>query len=117
MKFDAGKQLPPTIIAASPLMQALFRDVSLVAASETRVLVTGESGAGKEVVADMIHAWSPRVNGPLVKVNCAAIPEKSSRIGIVRPRKRLVHQSTSRSASDDSKMPKAARFFWTRLAR
>jgi DNA-binding NtrC family response regulator len=75
LKFDAGKQLPPNIIAASPLMQALFHDVSLVAASESRVLITGESGVGKEVVADVIHAWSPRAAGKLVKVNCAAIPE------------------------------------------
>jgi DNA-binding NtrC family response regulator len=75
LKFDAGKQLPPAIVAASPLMQALFRDVSLIAASESRVLITGESGVGKEVVADVIHSWSPRSAGQLVKVNCAAIPE------------------------------------------
>ena len=56
-------------------MQAVFRDASLIAPSETRVLITGESGVGKEVVADVIHAWSPRAAGPLVKVNCAAIPE------------------------------------------
>ncbi|HEY3861102.1 MAG TPA: sigma-54 dependent transcriptional regulator [Verrucomicrobiae bacterium] len=75
LKFDSGKQLPPNIVAASPLMQSLFRDVSLVAASESRVLITGESGAGKEVVADVIHGWSARARGNLVKVNCAAIPE------------------------------------------
>jgi DNA-binding NtrC family response regulator len=75
LKFDSGKQLPGHIVAASPLMQALFRDVSLIAASESRVLITGESGVGKEVVADVIHSWSPRAAGQLVKVNCAAIPE------------------------------------------
>ena len=66
---------PPHVMAKSPLMQAVFRDASLIAASESRVLITGESGVGKEVVADVIHAWSPRAPGPLVKVNCAAIPE------------------------------------------
>jgi DNA-binding NtrC family response regulator len=75
MRFSEGKQLPAHIIAGSPLMQALFRDISLVAPSESRVLITGESGVGKEVLAEVIHAWSGRVAGPLVKVNCAAIPE------------------------------------------
>jgi DNA-binding NtrC family response regulator len=75
LRFDAGKQLPPEIVAASPLTRALFGDASLVAASESRVLITGESGVGKEVVANVIHAWSARAAGPFVKMNCAAIPE------------------------------------------
>ena len=68
-------KLPPNVIANSPLMLAVFHDASLIAPSESRVLITGESGVGKEVLADVIHAWSARANGPLVKVNCAAIPE------------------------------------------
>ncbi len=72
---DKHPKLPGGIIAESPLMQALFRDAALVAPSESRVLITGESGVGKEVLAEAIHAWSARVSGPLVKVNCAAIPE------------------------------------------
>src|SRR5438445_746282 len=75
LKFGAERQLPAHVIAHSPLMQALFHDASLIAPSESRVLITGESGVGKEVVADVIHAWSERDAGPLVKVNCAAIPE------------------------------------------
>jgi DNA-binding NtrC family response regulator len=67
--------LPPGIIAVSPLMRAVFNDAALIAPSESRVLITGESGVGKEVLADAIHRWSPRAKGPLVKVNCAAIPE------------------------------------------
>src|SRR5476651_2693411 len=67
--------LPPGIIAASPLMQAVYRDAAVIAPSATRVLITGESGVGKEVVAELIHAWSPRAGGPCIKVNCAAIPE------------------------------------------
>lgn len=69
------RPLPTNIVARSPLMQALLRDASLIAASDSRVLITGESGVGKEVVADAIHFWSSRASGPMVKVNCAAIPE------------------------------------------
>ena len=75
LKFSADKHLPPHIVAVSPLMQALFHDASLIAPSESRILITGESGVGKEVLAEVIHAWSPRAGGPLVRVNCAAIPE------------------------------------------
>jgi len=68
-------KLPSQIVAESPLTREVFRQAALVAPSETRVLLTGESGVGKEVVADLIHTWSPRARGPLAKVNCAAIPE------------------------------------------
>jgi DNA-binding NtrC family response regulator len=73
--LDREMQLPPEVIAQSPLTVALFEEVALVAPSEARVLITGESGTGKEVVADVIHGWSGRARGPLIKVNCAAIPE------------------------------------------
>jgi len=75
LKFSADRQLPGYVVAKSPLMQAVFHDASLIAASDSRILITGESGVGKEVLADVIHAWSARAAGPLVKVNCAAIPE------------------------------------------
>ena len=54
LKFNADKQLPGYVVAKSPLMQAVFHDASLIAASESRILITGESGVGKEVVADVI---------------------------------------------------------------
>ncbi len=75
LKLADDRQLPGSVVAHSPQMQMLFRDAALIAASETRVLITGESGVGKEVLADVIHAWGTRATGPLVKVNCAAIPE------------------------------------------
>jgi DNA-binding NtrC family response regulator len=75
LRYGEDRQLPPNVVAQSPLMQAVFRDASLIAPSETRVLITGESGVGKEVLADVIHTWSARAAGSLVKVNCAAIPE------------------------------------------
>jgi DNA-binding NtrC family response regulator len=74
-RFIEDHDLPSHIVAESPLMRAVFRDVSLIAPSESRVLITGESGVGKEVIADVIHAWSARAQGPLIKLNCAAIPE------------------------------------------
>ena len=49
--------------------------ISQIAPSEANVLVTGESGVGKEVVANLIHARSRRAGGPLVKLNCAALPQ------------------------------------------
>jgi DNA-binding NtrC family response regulator len=75
VRFTPGTELPGHVIAVSPLMRAVFHDAALIAPSESRILITGESGVGKEVVADVIHTWSPRAAGPLVKVNCAAIPE------------------------------------------
>jgi len=75
IKLSGDRQIPPNIVAQSPLTQAIFRDIALIAPSESRVLITGESGVGKEIVADMIHTWSPRAAGPFIKVNCAAIPE------------------------------------------
>lgn len=70
--------LPPqamqNIIAESPIMQHLFRDSYRVAQSDANILILGESGVGKEVVAQFIHRNSPRHDHPLIPVNCAAIP-------------------------------------------
>lgn len=67
--------LPPHVVANSPAIRQAFREAALVAPSETRVLITGESGVGKEVITDLIHTWSSRAKGPFIKVNCAAIPD------------------------------------------
>lgn len=75
MQLAEDKQMPEGVVAASPEMRAVFRDAALVAGSDSRILITGESGVGKEVVADLIHSWSPRAKGPLIKINCAAIPD------------------------------------------
>jgi DNA-binding NtrC family response regulator len=75
LKYSQDKQLPAHVVARSPLMQSLFNDASLIAVSDTRVLITGESGVGKEILGDVIHGWSARSAGPFVKVNCAALPE------------------------------------------
>src|SRR5215471_2761803 len=58
LKYSEDRELPAYVVAKSPLMQTVFRDASLIAPSETRILITGESGVGKEVLADVIHGWS-----------------------------------------------------------
>jgi two-component system response regulator AtoC len=63
------------ILAKSSNMQDIFRTISKIADYKTTVLVTGESGVGKELVARAIHQRSSRRGGPFVAVNCGAIPE------------------------------------------
>jgi two-component system response regulator AtoC len=63
------------ILAKSARMQEIFRTISKIAEYKTTVLVTGESGVGKELVARAIHRRSTRRGGPFVAVNCGAIPE------------------------------------------
>ncbi len=72
-----GRSRSPSaeIIGHSGAMQNLFGMIAQVADSNTTVLVYGETGTGKELVARAIHKNSPRLRGPLVQVNCAAIPD------------------------------------------
>ena len=62
------------LLDGSPPMRAIRRVVENIADTDATVLIRGESGVGKDLVARAIHAASPRRNGPFVKVNCAAIP-------------------------------------------
>jgi transcriptional regulator with PAS, ATPase and Fis domain len=68
------RELVP-LIGSSPRMSELRAEVEQIAVSDAKVLVTGESGAGKEVVARQIHVHSPRRSKPFVAINCAGIPE------------------------------------------
>lgn len=65
----------PGMVGNSPEMNQLYRHVRLVARRDTAVLVTGETGTGKELVAEAVHSLSSRARGPFVAVNCAAIPD------------------------------------------
>lgn len=64
------------LIGDSPAMDHVREQIEMVAARNSRVLITGESGTGKELVAYAIHRRSPRRDGPFVRVNCAAIPHE-----------------------------------------
>jgi len=63
------------VVGTDPRMQAIFKTVKAVADTRTTVLITGESGTGKTLLARSLHALSARRNGPFVEVNCGALPE------------------------------------------
>jgi two-component system nitrogen regulation response regulator NtrX len=65
---------PFEIVGKTPVMRALMEKVEKVAATPARVLITGDNGTGKELVARALHRMSPRATKPFVEVNCAAIP-------------------------------------------
>lgn len=80
LQARVSRFLRPTVpskdfIAADPVSRELFATAERVAATSATVLLGGESGSGKEVIARFIHNASPRAKGPLVALNCAAIPE------------------------------------------
>jgi len=63
------------LLGKSAAMQEIYHLIELLSDSTATVLLQGETGTGKELVAEAIHYHSPRSNGPLIKVNCAALPE------------------------------------------
>jgi len=67
---------PFEIVGKTPVMRALMEKIEKVAATPARVLITGENGTGKELVARALHRLSPRASKPFVEVNCAAIPSE-----------------------------------------
>ena len=81
---DALEQSAPTtderwrqaIVARSPLMERLLEQAGMVAQSDVSVLINGQSGTGKEIVAQAIHNASPRRDKPFVAINCGALPEQ-----------------------------------------
>src|SRR5207237_52301 len=64
------------IVGTSVVMEELRQQIAIAAPTNGRVLIHGENGAGKELVARAVHARSARAEGPFVEVNCAAIPEE-----------------------------------------
>jgi PAS domain S-box-containing protein len=77
---ELDKKAPGTedfrdLVGHSPRMQKLFEVIPVVAQTDSSILVTGETGTGKDLVAAVIHRLSGRARGPFVKVNCGALPE------------------------------------------
>ncbi|MDR0354399.1 MAG: sigma-54 dependent transcriptional regulator [Deltaproteobacteria bacterium] len=73
LRSRTGK--PGLVAGRSPAMTALMKTVEMVAPTPASVLISGENGVGKELVAHTIHKWSSRADRPMIELNCAAIPE------------------------------------------
>ena len=72
---DNGLAQMPEMLGQAPAMQDVFRAIGRLSQSNVTVLITGESGSGKELVARALHKHSPRASGPIVAINTAAIPK------------------------------------------
>jgi DNA-binding NtrC family response regulator len=71
---DESPQTPVNIVAESAATRAVIAQAARVAPTSMPVLITGETGTGKEVIAQLLHAWSPRASERFVAINCGAIP-------------------------------------------
>ncbi len=74
-KQISKKHQSPVIIAKSPLMQKILQSIEVIAPTLATVLIQGQTGVGKELIARAIHAMSDRCHKPFVTINCGAIPE------------------------------------------
>ncbi len=72
---EEGMVETPEMLGQAPAMQDVFRAIGRLSQSNVTVMITGESGSGKELVARALHKHSPRANGPFVAINTAAIPK------------------------------------------
>jgi two-component system response regulator AtoC len=76
LSFRLGERDPNEImIGNSPAMQEVYKTVGRIAHSDATVMISGETGTGKELIATILHGTSSYSRGPLIKVNCAALPE------------------------------------------
>ncbi|HEX4340107.1 MAG TPA: sigma 54-interacting transcriptional regulator [Polyangiaceae bacterium] len=81
-RLATGAAAPPAVtdardgvVVVDPAMVQVFNLARKLAAVQTTVLILGETGVGKEVIAEQIHRWSTRAQGPFVRLNCASLPE------------------------------------------
>jgi len=74
-RLSEKSKRPSNVIGNSSQMRDVYNLIGMVASTNANVLIRGESGVGKELIADAIHSNSNRANGPFIKVNCSALPE------------------------------------------
>ncbi len=74
-QLDAPRRFP-AIVGQSKKMHELYELVGAVAGSDANILVLGDNGTGKELIANAVHAHSARADGPFIKINCAALPKE-----------------------------------------
>ena len=86
------KQNFEEMVGNSAALRRVLRQVEVVAPTDANVLILGETGTGKELVARAIHRLSPRKNLPFITLNCAAIPDRASGKRAVRLRERRLHR-------------------------
>ena len=102
------------IVGTSPALKAVLSRISKVAPSDSTVLITGETGTGKELVARAIHRRSNRASRAFVSVNCAAIPRDLIASELFGHEKGCLHRARLSSAWVDLNWQTGVRSSWTR---
>jgi formate hydrogenlyase transcriptional activator len=115
LQEEIDKDFGMEIVGRSPALQKVLRQVETVAPSDATVLLLGETGTGKELMARAIHALSPRAERSFVQINCAAIP-----LGLVESELLVMKRAPSPAPSPRRwaawSWPTRARSSWTRSA-
>lgn len=106
-QVSSGNRSHNKIIAESPAMLKILSDIEQIAKSNASVFIHGETGTGKEVLAQAVHHGSPRSNRPFIKVNCAAVPEtlvEALFCWMRSPRYRLASKQSSYASSKSTNL-------------
>ena len=116
LKEELGRRYEfDNIIGRSPAMQEIFATIERVAPTRATVLLAGESGVGKDLIARAIHFHSPRRDRPLVKINCTALPENLMESELFGYEKGAFTGANAPSPASSSR-PIRARCFWMKSA-